>query len=193
MNEKYPRPEDKLIFDGLDYLEKYHNFSIPNDQYSLIKNKLTPVIAQLKDLINEVANIVTEQRKDINAILRRFSITFIANDCPLFPDDTSIYTTEANLASIQYLNNKLVLTVNKKFNDISLQKDTTIIEIYLKELVHELAALLFIKQFEIDGGKIASQEILNKYKEMLIISNTKIALTHIVDAILLSVIQKKSK
>jgi len=116
---------------------------------------------------------------------------FVANQCPINFDKKDQYTSRDNPASIQIINGQLKLMVNLQFKD---SNNSDLNNEYLKELIHELGAVLLIQQLvEKMGTEITSKEILSYYKSQLLLPGTKVGLTHLVDAVLLSLIQEYKK
>lgn len=98
-------------------------------------------------------------------------------------------TNPKNPATIQYISGSLHLKIHSGFdNNPSLQHE------YLRELIHELGALLLLQsQAKIHNMAISNSNILQIYKNNLVLDKTNVALTHFVDAVLSSLIQDKTK
>jgi len=154
-----------------------------------IYTELTPVLIEMKEILRESAEaIAANNNSKKEEILDRIKTIFDKKECPVTFDESNEYTNDDNPASIHIIDGNLKLMVSPQFENIINTVSTTD---YLKELIHELGALLLIKQLEEEKGEIVNKQILDLYKNSLLLpmKYNPIGLTHLVDAVLLALIE----
>jgi hypothetical protein len=164
---------------------------LPSEHKNRIQDELLPVITSLKSWLEKTAETIATGKSNQAELIKGLETTFLVYGCKISIDDTGEYTSNKNPASIQYIDGKLLLKVAVDFKDS--QKPETG-NTYLKELIHELVALLLIQGYvEKNEAPIISNQMLDVYKGMLRLGNTKVWLTHIADLLLLTLIDNYKK
>lgn len=164
-----------------------------------IRTEALPVIAELSELIQQVAEFVREAdtpATQFAQLERQLREKFAQYDCAWQYEQDEEYpafTSLKNPASLQWdaAANRVTLWLHPKFEHAA---DREVQEELLKEYIHELGALMLMRQLQQNLGlRLDSRERLDVLKRLLRFSNEdpRNALTHIVDAVVIELARRQ--